>query len=45
MGVLGAIVEIAVLPMFHTRQELSLGGSITLQLIREMTRGAYWHPL
>jgi hypothetical protein len=35
MGVLGAIIEIAVLPMFHARQELSLGGSITLQLIRD----------
>jgi hypothetical protein len=35
MGIFGAIVEIAVLPMFHARQELSLGGSITLQLIRD----------
>jgi hypothetical protein len=35
MGVLGSIIEIAVLPMFHARQQLSLGGSITLQLIRD----------
>src|SRR5262249_23942434 len=35
MGMLGAMIEIAVLPMFHARQEISLGGSITLQLIRD----------
>jgi hypothetical protein len=35
VGVFRPIVQIAMLPMFHTRQELSLGGSITLQPIRD----------
>jgi hypothetical protein len=35
MGVLRPVIQIAMLAMFYTRQELSLGGSITLQLIRD----------
>ena len=31
--VLRAIIQIAMLPMFHTREELSLSGSIALQLV------------
>ena len=33
VGVLGAIVHIAVLPMFHPRQEFSLGGAVAFQLV------------
>jgi hypothetical protein len=33
VGVLGAIVKIAMLPMFHPWEELSLGGSIALEFI------------
>jgi hypothetical protein len=35
VGILGAIVQIAVLPMFHTGQDLPLGRAITRPLIRE----------
>jgi hypothetical protein len=35
MRVLGAVIEMAMLPMFHARQELSRGGSIALQIIRD----------
>jgi hypothetical protein len=33
MGILGAIVEIAVLPMFHPRENLPLRRPVALQLI------------
>jgi hypothetical protein len=35
MGVLGAIIERAVLAMCHARQELARGGSVTRQRIRD----------
>src|SRR5262245_47069494 len=35
MRVLRAIIEVAVLAMFHPRQEFSLRGSIALQLVRD----------
>jgi hypothetical protein len=35
MGVLGTVIQIPMLPMFHAWQELPLGGSITLQLVRD----------
>ncbi len=35
MGVLRPVIQIPMLAMFHARQELPLGGSITLQLIRD----------
>jgi hypothetical protein len=34
MGILGAIVEIAVLPMLDAGQDLPLGSSVTFELIR-----------
>jgi hypothetical protein len=43
--VLGAVVQISVLPMFHPRQNLSLGGPVALQPIGDEPRGTYWHPL
>ncbi len=33
MGVFGAIVEVTALPMFHTRQQLTLGRTITGQIV------------
>jgi hypothetical protein len=33
--ILDAVVEIAMLPMFHTRQHLTLGGAVALKLIRD----------
>ena len=33
MGVLGAVIEIPVLAMFHPGENLALGGSVTLQLV------------
>jgi hypothetical protein len=33
VGVLRAIIQIPMLPMFHTRQELSLGGSVALEFV------------
>jgi hypothetical protein len=35
MRVLGAVVQIPVLPMFHPRQEFPLGGLIALQFVRD----------
>jgi hypothetical protein len=35
VGVFGAIVQIAMLPMFHTGQHLALGGAVDLELIRD----------
>ena len=35
MGVLGGVIEVAVLPMLHARHQLPLGGPITLQFIRD----------
>jgi hypothetical protein len=34
MGVLRAVIQIPVLPMFHAWEELPRGGAITLQLVR-----------
>jgi hypothetical protein len=44
-GVLGAMMEIAGLPMFHTREELSCGGSRALQLVRDDAPGSILAPL
>jgi len=35
VGVLRAVIQIPMLPMFHAWQELPLGGSITVQLVRD----------
>jgi hypothetical protein len=35
MRVLGPVVEVAVLPMVHTGQDLTLGGAVALELIRD----------
>ena len=35
MGVFGAIIEIAVLPMLHTGEDLPFGGAIARQFIRD----------
>ena len=33
VGVLSAIIQISVLPMFHPRQDLALSGTVALQLV------------
>jgi hypothetical protein len=45
MGVLRPVIQIPMLAMFYTRQELSLGGSITLQLIRDDDSWSVLAPL
>ena len=35
MGVLAAIIEVAALPMFYAGQDLALGRTVALQLIRD----------
>jgi hypothetical protein len=35
VGVFGAIIEVAVLPVLDTRQELARGGTVASQLIRD----------
>ena len=35
MGVLGAVIEVAVLAMFHPRQDLALRRAVAFQLIRD----------
>ena len=35
MGVLRAVIEIAVLAMFHPREDVPLRGTIALQLVRD----------
>ena len=35
MRILGAIVQIAVLAMFHTGHDLALGGTVALELVRD----------
>src|SRR5262245_36674072 len=44
MGVLGAVIEIAVLTMFHTGQYLPLGGAVAFELIRNDDPGHVLAP-
>jgi hypothetical protein len=39
MGVLTPVIEIAALAMLHAGQDLALGGTIALQLIRDDNAG------
>jgi hypothetical protein len=41
VGVFGAVVEVAVLPMFDPGEQLPLRGAVARELVREMTRGTY----
>jgi hypothetical protein len=43
--VLLTVIQMAMLPVFHTRQELSLGRPITLELIGDEHQDTYWHLL
>ena len=45
MRVLGAVVQIPVLPMFHPRQEFPLSGLVTLQFVGNDHTGDVLTPL
>jgi hypothetical protein len=45
MGVLGAVVQVAMLTMFHTREALVLDRTVAFQLISDQDQGDVLAPL